>query len=126
MVCSRRRARHSNGRSRAGVLALVLVVRGRDPWAGHMGVPSLGLCHLTRLVVDILTSARRVWLALHPPVIGPPVLDRLFNLLAVEFFVQRALGELRDFCIGGEAQSNELILSEFWNARAQRLGKKLH
>jgi hypothetical protein len=36
---------------------------------------------------------------LHAPVIGPPVLNRFLDVLALQLFVERALDQFADFCI---------------------------
>jgi hypothetical protein len=42
-------------------------------------------------------------------VVGPPVLDRFFDLLAIEFLVHCALGQFGKFGVRGEAQTNQLV-----------------
>src|SRR5271154_4901147 len=52
-----------------------------------------------------------------PPVIRAPGLDRLLDVGAGEFFVHGALGQLREFGVGGETQAAQLIYCQFRNAR---------
>src|SRR5260370_42163004 len=56
-----------------------------------------------------------------PLAVRPPVHDRMLNFGATKLFRQTALHQGRKFDIRGKAESDQLRVSEFANAQAQRL-----
>src|SRR5690242_8562449 len=70
--------------------------------------PDISEKHLRRVVTTVLRGWRFTenvnhgsdrFRALHPPVIGTPVLNRLLDLLACEFLADRSLHQIRHFRI---------------------------
>src|ERR1700674_4192183 len=88
--------------------------------ASHLGVEIWITC-----VVGALTSRLGYRNPSHSPVIRPPDMDGLLDLLLVPVPGERSLAETGQLRVGGEAQRDQLSLAEFAAAPPQRLRQHL-